>query len=155
MADVPYRWKARIYGAFVLDNRRHSQVPVLVCVIDANLAEIVGAMISMVTDNIKALGVGIVEQEAFCINLSRPGTYVTFSAALFSAEYLTTARSSTVFPLGMGLIVKQTRIFDLRDPDDRVEVARHVCGITRYLTHGGAKIGLIQRIMRDAKQSNL
>jgi hypothetical protein len=93
--------------------------------------------------------------QAFCINLSRPGTHVTFSAALFSAEYLTTARSSTVLPHGLGLIVKQTRMHDLHEPNDRVEVARYVSGITRYLTHGGAKIGRIQKIIRDAKRSNL
>jgi len=33
MADVPYQWKARICGSFVLNNQRQSQVPVLVCVV--------------------------------------------------------------------------------------------------------------------------
>ena len=33
MADVPYRWKARVCGAFVLENRRQSEIPVLVCVV--------------------------------------------------------------------------------------------------------------------------
>ena len=51
----------------------------------------------------------------------------------------------------MGLIVKQTRMHDLHEPNDRVEVAWYVSGITRYLTHGGVKIAQIQKIMRDAK----
>jgi hypothetical protein len=65
------------------------------------------------------------------------------------------ARSSTVLPLGMGLIVRQTRTFNLNVPEERVEVARYVRGITQYLTNGRAKIGQIQKIVRDAKQSNM
>jgi hypothetical protein len=52
----------------------------------------------------------------------------------------------------MGLVVKQTRPFDLRVPEDRVEVARYVRGITQYLTSGAAKIGQIQKMMRDANK---
>ena len=47
----------------------------------------------------------------------------------------------------------ETRRFDLHEPEHRV--ARDVCGIARYLTHWGTKVGQIQKIMGDVKPSSL
>jgi hypothetical protein len=53
----------------------------------------------------------------------------------------------------VGLVVKQTRKFDLRVPNDRAEAGRHVRGIAQYLLSGKARVGRIQKYIRDTQDT--